>query len=890
MNITTTILDEEKSLINEYPPELSQEPYLIVGLIGNEYLPQGIKQNLFKEEGNNGERKIVPYVTKKEYLPLRKQQKRDDIYEFLQPDQTFVRAEWLNKVRHNTPSVIVMFETSETLFSPDHDVVPQIELIRNDLLTRQIKLVIVIITHSPQVIVTSDSFNSFRKRTELDGIYFFNLSDIKNSMISLTNIIKELSKQHYNEIESILKNKAQITKLPWKAAISYFKAAFISEVKENKNENIKISIKLYSKAYDSAVELLKVEEQRFYKSSNVLATKEFISWIMFRMFHLFEKLNQFKEMVEFFNKFIKTCLKYIGIDEFLSTHYYWIAKQYQLLASIYERNKINENDSIYYSFSSSVYMSQAYYTNKKLYSSNLIPEFSKYLPSKCNPEYLFDYALKQHFYTLFKIHDSLKHKKILIYITKKITLLLLNKPSLKDNRIQWWNDVTILKVFNEIKIPQNALYYFIDSLFSLFDQWKKFDQTLPFELKDENTNNTFIIDILNTLNQTDIPLKKHIIKTPLLSCFVSFATPCCIIGESTSINLDIISRLPSLPLYRIELLCDDINYSINLPSHSVKLPQKLNGNLKISIPFIPKRIGDVNIQQINIYLSDKKPLLITKTENELKNSKDSILKFFEIQRIIPDFKPLTHLHVIQRNPSIKLSIETVTPAIVGEKLPIIIEILNEEHYTLTNVMLSTKNDDVVLTSDTHLDEPKKVISFPNIGVNQKTNNTSYLQFSKTGKISVVIIIHYSGINKVMSIDKEVIFDVHKPFNHRYEFISKEGSPDILHFSLNNKCKIPLVIDKVLAPTVLPMTIHPTILDTHYPCEFCCIPPHVSTINITIFWHRLHLFNEEIIEGITSFDIRKITENYEQQIPSTNQINLLETIEKNYSQPPVIQFH
>lgn len=402
MDINTIIRNEEKSLLAEYPLELSQEPDLIVSIIGGESLPFSIKPDIFATEDGSA-RKTVAYTTRKEYLPLRKEHKTDEIYEFLQPDQTFVRVEWLNKVRHAIPSVVVIFETPETLFRPDHDAVPQLEMIHSNLSTRRIKMIVTIVTHSPQTLIASDSYNSFRKRLDVEGLYLFNLSDVKNALDSLSKTVTELAFQHYKELEVAFKDRAQTTKMPWRAATSYFKAAFMSEVREPTPDNCRSTVKLYTKAFVSSVELLKVEEQRFYKSSNVLATKELINWLLFRICSIYERLSMFSEMITFFNQFIPTCLRYVGIPEFKGTHDRWIGRQYQLIASIYDRNKLGAVDSLFHSYSAATFYGSAYYQINKVYSSAAGREFIKYLPSKCTPDFYFDCAMRQYYYSLQKI-------------------------------------------------------------------------------------------------------------------------------------------------------------------------------------------------------------------------------------------------------------------------------------------------------------------------------------------------------------------------------------------------------------------------------------------------------------------------------------------------------
>ncbi|ELP85548.1 hypothetical protein EIN_407170 [Entamoeba invadens IP1] len=397
----TFVPDEEKCLISEYPPELYREPFLIVGLLGGDNIPQNIKTNLFDDSIEG--RKIVTFTASKEYLPLKKKPPHPPIYEFLQPDEYFIRVEWLNKVRQDRPSVMVLFETQETVFSPYNNILQEIDTIHDILSSRHTKLVLEIITCSPQILSSTDEFVSLKKRMNVDGFLLFNLNDPKQSIEVLTKTVKQLSLRHYSDMEYNYFTRAESMKFPWYSAVSYFKAAFVSENQEASFQNYKNSIKYYMKSYTSVLELLRSEEQRFYKSSNVLATKELISWIMFRLFNLLEKTAAFKEISEFFILFEKSCSTYVGVEELQCAHQKWLARQFQLIGVIYEKHKLTKTLSLFYSYASLVNYTKAYNLISTMFNGNSVKEFTKYLPPSYTPEKFYEYAIKQSFNLLFKI-------------------------------------------------------------------------------------------------------------------------------------------------------------------------------------------------------------------------------------------------------------------------------------------------------------------------------------------------------------------------------------------------------------------------------------------------------------------------------------------------------
>ncbi|KAL7715803.1 Trafficking protein particle complex subunit 11 domain-containing protein [Entamoeba marina] len=825
MDTPTIIQDEEKGFYNEFPPELTQEPYLIVGVIGNDLLPQNIRREPFRDAQPNQGRRIFSYATRKEYLPNPKKPKTDSIYEFLQPDQTFVRADWLNKVRHNTPSVICFIETPESLFGPDHDAVPQFESIQSILNTRHIKMVVVIATHSPQTISTTDSYNSFRKRISLDALLFFNLSDVRGSLTILSKALSDLSFTYYKEIEHLYKTTAQTAKVPWKAAVSYFKAGFISEVREQKAENYKNSTRLYSKALSSMIELLRVEEQRFYKSSNIVATKELIGWIIFRMVHIYEKNSQFDKIIELFEDFKKQCTKCVGVDQFRCTHLRWIAKIHHLLAVVHSRSHPNKNDALLYSYAAAIYYTSAYHSLSNLYSAEDGQEYIKYLPSNCTPDIYFDCALRQYFYCLLKITEDGSKMKSLDEMYKHIVGLYLYKPKAQRSK-SWWEMPVFLKLLAQFHTPQ-PIPHFLTAVIQTYH-----DESLQPSYK-----TLFLKEVFTALSESSFVLTPLKVTAPGLECFVSFTSPTVIIGTTATLTIDIENNLPSLPLHTIHLTFNDRHDNLSIPTRS-PLPH----TLRLTSTITPRKLGILRVLSItfqtaatrSITILPKTPLSVTKTT--LSDAKN-------YGRILTDVSPPCQITVVARRAAITLSFQHSNTAVFGESLPISINITNNEHYALSGVRVTFEGLGAELASTT----------IGNVGVDQVVSSVVFLSFKVVGEVMGEIVVSYIGLNGNGTLRKSLRFVVKNAFSHNTVPVEHDRGYLV---GLKNTCGIPIVIDGVLALDVVNVK-KDIILSDECPCEFIC-PHSVRDIPVSVKWHRKDrcVESDQIVYGETHFIVEK----------------------------------
>eukprot|EP01132_Coremiostelium_polycephalum_P010272 gene10272-12599_t len=265
-----------------------------------------------------------------------------------------IKANWIHKHCVSLPSVVTLFiqwPEDKTIKSIEA-ILTQIDVVKTNIKNRNVRLMIIIVTNTPNIDVYDEKFTLVRRRADIDPKYFLFLNKSETNMFKVfvqkwEKLAMELADQFYKE--ECQNAKSQITKTthPFLVIRYHFKIAYYSEFRGDLNT----ALKYYSFAYNSLKDWKPNNDHRGTRFAELRSVASFLN---LKICKIYLWANNLHEAVQQFEKHIKLFKIYFGPSEKEFTHSSWAAKEYQIFAELLEmcpnikRTLFISNPGIYY--------------------------------------------------------------------------------------------------------------------------------------------------------------------------------------------------------------------------------------------------------------------------------------------------------------------------------------------------------------------------------------------------------------------------------------------------------------------------------------------------------------------------------------------------------------
>ncbi|GAM28614.1 hypothetical protein SAMD00019534_117900 [Acytostelium subglobosum LB1] len=280
-------------------------------------------------------------------LPLKKEKRINHSETFV--PHGILKANWIHKHTVTLPAVISLFLQWPEDKTPkaQEALLTQIDIVKANIKARNVKLMVIIVTSTPNIEMNDERFTIIRRRADIDPKYFMFLNkvEIKGFVQKWEKLAMELSDQHYKECSS----KSQISKSthPFLLIRYHFKIAYYSEFRVDMNT----SLKYYSFAYHSLKDCRPGNDPR---GTRFAELRSIASFLNFKICKLYLWTNNLPEAVQQFEKHIRLFKHYQGPSEKEWTHSAFLSREYQMFAELLEmcpsinKTLFNANPAFYY--------------------------------------------------------------------------------------------------------------------------------------------------------------------------------------------------------------------------------------------------------------------------------------------------------------------------------------------------------------------------------------------------------------------------------------------------------------------------------------------------------------------------------------------------------------
>ncbi|EGC32760.1 hypothetical protein DICPUDRAFT_155255 [Dictyostelium purpureum] len=314
-NSSLSNLVQQQSLLTPGQPQQLQNPSIQPVIVGG-----------WRVQYNN-----LPIFKVSTFEPGSLSTKKDKKLESYIP-MGILKANWIHKHKASIPSVISLFiQWPEDKNPKSHDqILAQIDLVKGNIKSRNIKLMVVIVTsvnldnHDEKVVLV-------RRRADVDPKYFLflNKQDLKPFVRKWERLALELSDQYYKDLCQTIRSQITRTIHPFLAIRYHFKIAYYSEFRND----IPSTLKFYKDSY-SLLKDYKINNDN--KGIRFAEVRNLASFFNFKICKISLWNNLIHESLQQFEKHSKLYRIYMGPGEKEFTHSIWLAREYQIFAELLE--------------------------------------------------------------------------------------------------------------------------------------------------------------------------------------------------------------------------------------------------------------------------------------------------------------------------------------------------------------------------------------------------------------------------------------------------------------------------------------------------------------------------------------------------------------------------
>eukprot|EP01133_Synstelium_polycarpum_P008031 gene8031-9435_t len=262
-----------------------------------------------------------------------------------------LKANWIHKHTVSLPAVVSLFiQWPDDKTSKAHDaILAQIDQVKANIKPRNVKLMVIIVTSSPNVDVYDEKFTLIRRRADIDPKYFLflNKAEMKAFVKKWEKLAIELSDLHYKEECHMSKSQISRNTHPFLVIRYHFKIAYYSEFRSDMNT----ALKYYTFAYHSLKDWKPNNDAKGLRFAELRAVASFLNFKICKLYLWSSNLN---EAVQQFEKHIRLFKIFFGPDDKEFGHFAWISKEYQIFAELLElapntnKSQYSANPGFYY--------------------------------------------------------------------------------------------------------------------------------------------------------------------------------------------------------------------------------------------------------------------------------------------------------------------------------------------------------------------------------------------------------------------------------------------------------------------------------------------------------------------------------------------------------------
>ncbi|EFA83918.1 DUF1683 family protein [Heterostelium album PN500] len=555
-----------------------------------------------------------------------------------------LRANWIHKHTVSIPSVISLFLQWPDDKSPKAQelIMSQIDTVKANIKQRNIKLIVVVVTSTPNVDVSDERFNLVRRRADVDPKYFLFLNklEMKGFVKKWEKLALELADLHYKE--ECQSSKSQISKSTHTFLLIryHFKIAYYSEFRIDMNT----ALKYYAFAYHSLKDWKPNNDTKGIRFAELRTVASFLN---FKICKLFLWSNNLNEAIQQFEKHIRLFKLYQGPDEKEFNHCAWLSREYQIFAELLDMCP-NTNKALFSANPGFYYQTAAKYVDERRKYFKAVADRYRNTPSVVKfkeSKQRHDLSILQYvgqpppdvahplelvskpagkdedesddFYRLVAIElqanytsaiidllsrayeqaNQHQNLRIISYVESlianeyfygsnqyELALKFYNKNAITYRREKWWVLLTYtlamcLKCVHMLNLPTNYIGYAMDLLSPDLTNSKEQRSSIQQSLLYVLTNPTKLTPNIQLVSTLDVNMDHN---HPLINCRVQFPNSIAFSHSKTEIFVVIESHFPNaIRFSRLRTIFSDSSYN-KVINESKAITDPIESNLKMN--------------------------------------------------------------------------------------------------------------------------------------------------------------------------------------------------------------------------------------------------------------------------------------------------------------------